>query len=156
MRERTKQRVVTGMATVVVLALALSLFIGRSPNGSPSREEVSLGQAVETDLGTVTVSSLDPVPPGTPGAPPAVTGTVVDAIQFRSCRTDPEGTIVDLSAFSVRTADGTSATAAGSQLTESSGDCTGGAVYVVLPASSSPTEVEYAANPVAVWKLPAA
>jgi hypothetical protein len=154
MRERTKKRVITGMATVVILALALSLFLGRTPNSSPPREEVALGQAVETDRGTVTVNSLDPVPPGTPGAPPAISGTVVDAIGFRSCRNDPQGTIVDLSVFSVQTADGTTGTPAGSQLTESSGDCTGGFVYVVLPAASSPTDVEYAANPVAVWKLP--
>jgi hypothetical protein len=154
MRTQTRQRVVTGIATVVVLALALSLFLGRSPNGAPGRVEASLGEPVETDRGTVTVTSLDPVPPGTAGAPAPAEGTVVDAIQFRSCRTDPEGTIVDLSVFSVRTVDGSSATPAGSRLTESSGECTGGEVFVVLPASASPSEVEYAADPIAVWALP--
>jgi len=151
-REQTKKRVITGMATVVILALSMSLFLGRTPS-SPSRREVSLGESVDTDRGTVTVNSLNPVPPGTPGAPPVIPGTVVDAIQFRSCRTDPQGTIVDLSVFSVQTADGTTGTPAGSQLTESSGDCTGGFVYVILPASAQPTDVEYAADPVAVWKL---
>src|SRR5262249_46768171 len=140
---------------VLILALAFWLFLGRSPGGT-TRREVDLGTAVPTDTGTVTVTSLDAVPEGTSGAPPPVTGHEVRGIRFRSCRKGSERAFVPLSLFSVRTADGRLARAAGSRESELPGDCVAGTVYVQVPTGSSPTDVEYAADPLVVWRLPAA
>ena len=115
--------------------------------------EVALGESVETDRGTVTVRSLDPVAEGTRGAPSPETGFAVREIRFRSCRSGTEGPLVDLSAFSVRTSDDSTATAAGSALSESSGQCTAGVVFVQVPEGATPKDVEYAADPIGVWSL---
>jgi len=150
-----RQQIFTGVAAVLILALAFWLLLGRSPGGTAKRE-VDLGTAVPTDAGTVTVTSLEPVAEGTPGAPSPDAGHEVRGIRFRSCRNGTKGPVVDLSLFSVQTADGRLAGAAGSRESELRGDCTAGTVYVQVPTDSSPSDVEYAADPLAVWRLPAA
>jgi hypothetical protein len=148
-----RERIFTGIAVVVILALAFWLFLGRSPSGGPKRVEVELRESVETDRGTVTVFSLDPA--AALGAPAPDPGHEVEAIRFRSCRSDSGGTVVDMSAFSVTFADDPAAEAAGSRLERNDATCVAGQVFVQAPEGATPTAVEYAADPVGVWRLPA-
>jgi hypothetical protein len=76
---------------------------------------------------------------------------VLIAIRFRSCRTGSTGQVVDLELFSVLTESAGAVQASGSRLTDSSGDCTGGFVFVQVPERSDPHEVVYAADPEADW-----
>jgi hypothetical protein len=148
-----RQQVITGVAAVLILTLALWLLLGRSPSG-PSRVEADPGSPVETDVGTVTVYSVDPVPPGTRGTPAPVAGHEVRAIRFRSCRPGDTGEVVDLALFSVGFASSAPrAPAAGSNLSDSTGRCVGGLVYVQVPQGLAPSDVEYAADPLAVWRI---
>ena len=50
MKEPTsrRERILAGIATVVILGIAFWLFVGRSPGG-PKRVEVAFGDSVETD-----------------------------------------------------------------------------------------------------------
>lgn len=144
----------TGVAAVLILALAFWLFLGRSPSG-PGTRTVDLGSNVDTDAGSVTVLSLDPVAADTPGAPAPEAGTGVQGIRFKSCRNGSDGPVVDLSLFSVRTADGRVASAAGSREDQATAACAAGVVYVQVPTDSPAAEVDYAADPVVVWRLPA-
>jgi hypothetical protein len=150
----TRQRLFTGIASVLILALAFWLFLGRSPSGGPERVEADWGGTVATDRGTVTVRRLEAVDEGSAGVPKAGAGHVVDAIRFRSCRTDPDGTVVDLSLFSVVLGNGTSVAAEGSKLSETTGGCVSGQAFVQLPVGSTETAIEYAADPVGVWRVP--
>jgi hypothetical protein len=147
------QQVFTGVAAVLVLAFAFWLLLGRSPD-STRRVEVAPGTAVATDAGTITVHSLNDVPEGTPRTPARQPGRRVEAIRFTACRATAQGALVDLSLFSVLTADGQSTTAEGSKLSEETGNCIAGETYVQVPLFSPPTQVEYAADPLAVWTLP--
>jgi len=150
-----RERIFTGIATVVILAIAFWLFVGRSPGGT-KREEVAFGDSVETDAGTVAVLSLDEVTERTEGAPAPTAGNEVRAIRFRSCRNADEGQVVDMSLFFVELpGDVPDAPAAGSALIDSAGACVGGRVFVQLPLGVSPVDVVYAADPMAVWVIPA-
>ena len=101
MRSRREQ-VVTGVAAVLILGLALWLLLGRSPG--PTRTTVDLGQEVATDAGRVTVLEVVPVPPGNRRHAPPEPGHTLVEIRFRSCRSDPNGPVVELSRFGCDTA----------------------------------------------------
>ena len=149
-----RERIVTGIATVVILAIALWLFVGRSPGGA-QRIEVGFGDSVATDAGTVTVLALEQVKEGTRGAPPPADGDEVQAIRFRSCRNESARQIVDLDLFSVDLpGDAPDPSAVGSALTDGAGACLGGRVFVQVPLGASPIGVVYAADPTGVWLLP--
>jgi hypothetical protein len=146
-----REQVLTGVAAVLILGLALWLLLGRSPG--TKRVEVPLGRSVTTDNGVVTVLGLDVVRPGTAGTPTPTPNHVVMAIRFRACRSGSAGPIVDLELFRVRTGDVLSPVA-GSNTSETPDGCDAGLVYAQVPSGSSPTAVEYEADPVAVWTVP--
>ena len=149
MRSRREQ-VITGVAAVLILGLALWLLLGRSPG--PARTTVDLGQAVATDAGRVTVLEVIPVPPGTGGTPSPEPGHTLVAIQFRSCRSDPNGLVVELSRFGIETRRGV-VPVAGSRMAESTETCASGVVYAQVPQGWGPDAVQYDADPVGVWRL---
>ena len=137
------------MAAVLILGLALWLLLGRSPG--PARTTVDLGQEVATDAGRVTVLEVVPVP-GAGGTPPPEPGHTLVAIRFRSCRSDPNGPVVELSRFGIETRRGV-APVAGSRMAESTETCASGVVYAQVPQGSGPDAVQYDADPVGVWRL---
>jgi hypothetical protein len=102
----------------------------------------------------VTVLGLATVKPGTVGAPAPTANHVVMAIRFRSCRSGSDGPIVNLRLFGVRTVHQLSRVA-GSNTSESPDGCDSGVVYAQVPVGLSPSAVEYDADPVAVWTIPA-
>ncbi len=141
---------VTGIAAILVLGLAVWLLLGRSPR--PDRlVEAALGKPVRTDAGTVTVFAVSVDPPGLAGAPAPEPGHVLLAIRFRSCRSVQNGPVVELSLFFVRTTAGPQ-TPNGSRVTTTP-DCAAGFVFVQAPDRSDPDEVVYRADPVAAWQF---
>jgi hypothetical protein len=146
-----REQVITGVAAALILGLALWLLLGRSPG--TGRVEVGLGRPVTTNAGVVTVLGLDRVQPGTAGAPAPTRNHIVMAIRFRSCRSGPDGPVVNLRLFGVRTAHELSPVA-GSDTSETPAGCDSGVVYSQVPAGFPPSAVEYDADPVAVWTIP--